>query len=175
MRVEVPIATVALLNLDPSLCRHHGAHERSRRCAEMHQQCWEAWETPGPHQTLLQGHCALPVRHDEARYVDLLSGNAEYESIGHRFWPGVFPQTTIDKTLSVSLVGWILLGFTRFSTVPLSRLHWRVWDHRRPQSRENCRQSQWQAEQGEMHRIKTKAQCVSYPCNCRVLHILLLL
>lgn len=72
MWVEVLIVQVQLLNFDPSLCRHHGAHERSRRCLEMHQQCWEAWETPGPHQTLLQGHCALPDRHDEARYVDCL-------------------------------------------------------------------------------------------------------
>lgn len=30
----------------------------------------------------------------------------------------------------------------------LPRLHWWVWDHRRPQSWENCRQSHWQAEQG---------------------------
>lgn len=37
----------------------------------MHQQCWEAWETPGPPETLLQGHCALPDRHDEARWVAL--------------------------------------------------------------------------------------------------------
>lgn len=50
-------------------CRHHGAHERSRRCSEMHQQCWEAWETSGPDQALLQGYCALPNCHDEARWV----------------------------------------------------------------------------------------------------------
>lgn len=43
----------------------------------------------------------------------------------------------------------------------LSRLHWRVWDYRRPQSRENCRQSQWQAEQGE--------RCIScYQCDSHV-------
>lgn len=51
------------------LFRHHGAHERSRRCSEKHQQCGEAWETPGPHSALLQGYCALPNRHDEARWV----------------------------------------------------------------------------------------------------------
>lgn len=50
-------------------CRHHGAHERSRRCSEMHQQCWEAWETSGADQALLQGYCALPNCHDEARWV----------------------------------------------------------------------------------------------------------
>lgn len=69
------------------ICRHHGAHERSRGCSEKHQQCWEAWETPGPHQALLQGHCALPNRHDEARWVVVSSNISVSEwRTGNSYW-----------------------------------------------------------------------------------------
>lgn len=109
MWVEVPIMQIHLLNFDPSLCRHHGAHERSRRCPEMHQQCWEAWETPGPHQTLLQGHCALPDRHDEARYVDW-KRNIRASVIDSVYWIVLCLQPTINVTLGVSPLEWIFHG-----------------------------------------------------------------
>lgn len=72
-----------------SLCRHHGAHERSRGCSEMHQQCWETWETPGPHQALLQGHCALPNRHDEARWVIIIRQDLS-KNLNNKDWDAVW-------------------------------------------------------------------------------------
>lgn len=170
---------------DVCICRHHGAHERSRGCSEKHQQCWEAWETPGPHQALLQGHCALPNRHDEARWVVITlnvsvsewrTGSSNWTEMqftngfifdgnGGRHWAKVLGLLGLVCALHQI---WACL-FNNSKEVEIiclmnvfvctSRLHWWVWDHRRPQSRENCRQSHRQAEQGKVPVLTQLGSC----------------